>query len=213
MADPPSGTVTFLFTDIEGSTRLWEDYPDAMPGAFVRHDAILRDAVESAGGHVVKTTGDGFFARRAEAALGAALAAQRALAAAGWGATGALRVRVGVHTGDAEFREGDYHGPAVNRAARLMTAGHGARCWCRGPPRRWWVGGYPRSVQRIAEDMVGLYGQAGARADQAGRQRRDHRRTAPASGGALIFHGHWGVRTWRTIAGSSRRRRSRRGPP
>ena len=72
MADPPSGTVTFLFTDIEGSTRLWEDYPDAMPGALVRHDAILRDAVESAGGHVVKTTGDGFFARRAEAALGAA---------------------------------------------------------------------------------------------------------------------------------------------
>ena len=82
MADPPSGTVTFLFTDIEGSTRLWEDYPDAMPGALVRHDAILRDAVESAGGHVVKTTGDGFIARWAEAALGAALAAQRALAAA-----------------------------------------------------------------------------------------------------------------------------------
>jgi predicted ATPase/class 3 adenylate cyclase len=129
MVDPPSGTVTFLFTDIEGSTRLWEDHPDAMPEALARHDAILREAVESAGGHVVKTTGDGFFAvfGRAEAALTAALAAQRALAAADWGKTGPLRVRVGLHTGDAEYREGDYHGPAVNRAARLMTAGHGGQ--------------------------------------------------------------------------------------
>ena len=71
MADPGSGTVTFLFTDIEGSTRLWEDHPDAMPEALAQHDAILSDAVDSAGGHVVKTTGDGVFAvfGRADAAL------------------------------------------------------------------------------------------------------------------------------------------------
>ncbi len=126
---PPSGTVTFLFTDIEGSTRLWEDHPDVMPEALAQHDAVLRNAVESAGGHVVKTSGDGLFAafRRVDAALMSALAVQRALAAAEWGKTGPLLVRVGLHTGDAEFRAGDYHGQAVNRAARLMTAGHGGQ--------------------------------------------------------------------------------------
>jgi class 3 adenylate cyclase len=62
MGDPPSGTVTYLFTDIEGSTRLWESYPDAMSEALAQHDAILHDAIKSTGGHVVKTTGDGIFA-------------------------------------------------------------------------------------------------------------------------------------------------------
>ena len=152
MADPPSGTVTFLFTDIEGSTRLWEDFPEAMPEALAQHDAVLRDAVESAGGHVVKTTGDGFFAvfGRAEAALMAALAAQRALAAAAWGKTGPLLVRVGVHTGDAEFREGDYHGPAVNRAARLMTAGHGGQVLVSGATAALVGGRLPEGAQLIA---------------------------------------------------------------
>jgi class 3 adenylate cyclase len=119
--------VTFLFADIEGSTRLWERYPDAMPKALGQHDDLLRAAVESCGGHVVNTTGDGLFAvfGRADSAVAAALAAQNSLAAADWGATGRLRVRMGLHTGHSEFRDGDYHGPAVNRAARLSAAGHG----------------------------------------------------------------------------------------
>jgi class 3 adenylate cyclase len=82
--EPLSGTVTFLFTDIEGSTRLWEEHPQAMSEALARHDAILVDAVASNEGHVVKTTGDGLFAvfGRAESALAAALAAQRLLVGA-----------------------------------------------------------------------------------------------------------------------------------
>jgi len=129
MPDLPTGTVTFLFTDLEGSTRLWEEYPEAMKVALARHDAILRDAVVSRGGHVVKTTGDGLLAAfgLAEGALGAAGDAQLALGAEGWGVTGPLRVRMGVHTGAAEFRDGDYFGPALNRAARLMQAAHGGQ--------------------------------------------------------------------------------------
>ena len=71
VSEPPSGTVTFLFADIEGSTRLWEQYPDAMPEGLAQHDELLRAAVESCGGHVVKTTGDGLFAAfsRADSAL------------------------------------------------------------------------------------------------------------------------------------------------
>jgi predicted ATPase/class 3 adenylate cyclase len=127
MSEPPSGTVTFLFADIEGSTRLWERYPDAMPAALAQHDDLLRAAVQSCGGHLVKTTGDGLFAvfGRADSAVAAALAAQNSLASATWGATGRLRVRMGLHTGHSEFHAGDYHGPAVNRAARLSAAGHG----------------------------------------------------------------------------------------
>jgi class 3 adenylate cyclase len=129
MPAPLSGTVTFLFTDIEGSTRLWEEHPQAMSQALARHDTILVGAVESSGGQVVKTTGDGLFAvfGRAESALAAALAAQRALVGAAWDPTCELRVRMGLHAGYAEFRDGDYHGSAVNRAARLTSAGHGAQ--------------------------------------------------------------------------------------
>ena len=126
---PLSGTVTFLFTDIEGSTRLWEQHPQAMAEALARHDAILVGAVESSGGHVVKTTGDGLFAvfGRAEPALAAALTAQRSLVGAAWDPSCELRVRMGLHTGDAEFRDRDFHGSAVNRAARLTSAGHGGQ--------------------------------------------------------------------------------------
>ena len=125
----PSGTVTFLFTDVEGSTRLWQEHPEAMRPALARHDEIVRGAIESRGGCVVKTTGDGFHAAFAAAhdALDAAVAGQLALAAEGWGATGALVVRMGVHTGPAELRDGDYYGTAVNRAARLMSVAHGGQ--------------------------------------------------------------------------------------
>ncbi len=129
MSEHPTGTVTFLFTDIEGSTRLWEQHPEAMRAAVARHDAILRSAVEAHQGYVVKTTGDGLLAAfgTADDALAGALAAQRALLAEMWGEIGSLRARIGLHTGAAEEREGDYFGPAVNRAARLMAAGHGAQ--------------------------------------------------------------------------------------
>ena len=132
MADLPSGTVTFLFTDVEGSTRLWQDHPVAMQPVMARHDEIVRDAIESHEGHVVKTTGDGFHAAFATAheALDAAIAAQLGIGAESWGAVGALRVRMGLHTGQAEIRDGDYYGTALNRAARLMSAAHGGQIVC-----------------------------------------------------------------------------------
>jgi predicted ATPase/class 3 adenylate cyclase len=131
MAGPalPTGTVTFLFTDVEGSTRLWEEHPDAMRPALAEHDELIRGAVEAHGGHVVKTTGDGVHAAFATADDGvcAAIDAQRALVAHGWGETGELQVRMGLHTGAAEVRDGDYYGSSLNRAARLMSVGHGGQ--------------------------------------------------------------------------------------
>ena len=113
MGRPPTGTVTFLFSDIEGSTRRWEHQRAAMQAALARHDAILRAAIEGNGGHVFKTVGDAFFAVFATAsqALDAALAAQCALHAKDWGDAGPLRVRIALHTGVAEERNGDYFGP------------------------------------------------------------------------------------------------------
>jgi predicted ATPase/class 3 adenylate cyclase len=130
----PSGTVTFLFTDLVGSTRLWQEHPDTMGVALARHDAILRDAVESHDGRVVKTTGDGVHAVFAVAsdAIDSAVAAQRALLGESWGDPGDLRVRMGVHAGSAEQRGGDYYGPEVNQAARLMGVAHGGQIVCSG---------------------------------------------------------------------------------
>jgi predicted ATPase/class 3 adenylate cyclase len=132
LAELPSGTVTFLFTDIEGSTRLWEEYPEAMRDALARHDETVRDAIESHGGYVVKTTGDGFHAAFATAqeGLATAVAAQVALSGQDWGGVGSLRVRMGVHTGAATLRDGDYFGTALNRAARLMAVAHGGQVVC-----------------------------------------------------------------------------------
>jgi predicted ATPase/class 3 adenylate cyclase len=129
VAELPSGTVTFLFTDLEGSTRLWEQHPDAMRLALARHDAIVREAIAAHGGRVVKATGDGFHAAfaTADAAVGAALDAQAALTTEPWGESGALSVRMGLHTGTAEQRDGDYFGSVLNRAARLMSVAHGGQ--------------------------------------------------------------------------------------
>jgi predicted ATPase/class 3 adenylate cyclase len=127
--EAPSGTVTFLFTDIEGSTRLWEVEPTAMSAALARHDDILRSAIEAHGGYVFSTGGDGFavaFSRVGDA-VSAALDAQRSLGAESWPTPLPLRVRMGLHTGEVEERDGDYFGPAVNRAARIMAAGHGGQ--------------------------------------------------------------------------------------
>jgi predicted ATPase/class 3 adenylate cyclase len=122
-------TLTFLFTDIEGSTSLWERFPDAMKDALKEHDAILQRAVAAFGGRVVKSTGDGTLAVFGGAfdAVGASLAAQHELAAASWPATGPLRVRIGIHSGQADQRANDFFGPTVNRAARIMAAGHGGQ--------------------------------------------------------------------------------------
>lgn len=125
----PSGTVTFLFTDIEGSTPLWDSFPDAMGAALARHDEIVRSAIDANGGHVFSTAGDGFGAvfSRAANAIAAGLAAQRELSAEAWIGGPVLRVRMGVHTGEAEERDGDFFGPAVNRAARIMGAANGGQ--------------------------------------------------------------------------------------
>ncbi|MEO5939413.1 MAG: adenylate/guanylate cyclase domain-containing protein, partial [Candidatus Limnocylindrales bacterium] len=128
-APPAVPVVTFLFTDVEGSTSLWERHPRAMRAALERHDAILRTAIDSAHGEVVKSTGDGLMAvfRSPSAAVDAGAAAQRALSDEPWPELCAIRVRIGIHTGDAESRGGDYFGPAVNRTARIMSAGHGGQ--------------------------------------------------------------------------------------
>src|SRR5687767_12441681 len=127
MPEPPSGTVAFLFTDIEGSTRRWQENPAAMAPAVARHDAMLREAIGAHRGHVFKTVGDAFCAafETAPDALAAALVAQRALAAEPWGEVGPIRVRMAVHAGQAEERDRDYFGSAVNRVARLLSAGYG----------------------------------------------------------------------------------------
>jgi class 3 adenylate cyclase len=128
MAGVPTGTITFLFTDIEGSTRLWQDHPDAMRAALARHDGLLRAAIEARGGYVFSTAGDGFSAafHSVQDGVAAALEAQQSLAAEQWG-DAALRVRMALHCGEAEERSGDYFGPVLNEAARLMSVAHGGQ--------------------------------------------------------------------------------------
>jgi class 3 adenylate cyclase len=129
VSSPPTGTVTFLFTDIEGSTKLWERYPEAMQTALARHDEILRGAIAKRGGHVFKTVGDAFCCAfpTAPEALEAALETQRRLLSSEWEQTEPLLVRMALHTGAAEERDGDYFGPPVNRVARLLSAAHGSQ--------------------------------------------------------------------------------------
>ena len=129
MPAQPTGTVTFLFTDIEGSTKRWERIPAEMAVAVARHDALMRGAIEQVEGYVFKTVGDAFCAafQTPEAGLRAALDAQRALGAEDWTAVDGIRVRMALHTGQAEERDADYFGPTVNRVARLLSAGHGGQ--------------------------------------------------------------------------------------
>jgi predicted ATPase/class 3 adenylate cyclase len=126
---PPTGTVTFLFTDIEGSTGLVQRLGDEWPGLLERHRELLRTAFEARGGHEHGTEGDSFFVVFASAAdaVAAAVDGQRALAAEGWPAGGAIRVRMGLHTGDGRLSGGDYVGLDVHRAARIGAAGHGGQ--------------------------------------------------------------------------------------
>jgi class 3 adenylate cyclase len=125
----PSGTVTFLFTDIEGSTRLWEQYPQAMAGALAQHDAILRQAITTATGIVYTVIGDAFQAAfpTAPLACAAALAAQHALTSEDWGVVGAVPVRMALHTCAAVPTDGDYRTGALNRLGRLLGVIHGGQ--------------------------------------------------------------------------------------
>jgi predicted ATPase/class 3 adenylate cyclase len=120
VAELPTGSVTFLFTDIEGSTRRWETDPDGMSAALSAHDEVLFSVVEANGGVVFKHTGDGIISvfTAAQAAVEAAIDAQRRLA---------LPVRMGIASGEAELRNGDYFGMSLNRAARVLSAGHGGQ--------------------------------------------------------------------------------------
>lgn len=130
MAGLPSGTVTFLFTDIEGSTSLWDAFPEDMRSALAIHNAAVTAAVTRLHGHVVKNTGDGIFAAFGSAmdAAAAALEAQSDLAAAEWPVVvGSLGVRMALHTASIEPENGDYHGSDVNRVARIEAAGHGGQ--------------------------------------------------------------------------------------
>ncbi|HEX2224765.1 MAG TPA: AAA family ATPase [Thermoanaerobaculia bacterium] len=129
MADLPSGTVTFLFTDIEGSTALWERDRDAMAAAVARQIALLDAAIQAHGGIHFKTVGDAVQAAfpTAPEAIAAALDAQRSLLAEGWGEIGPLRVRMALHAGEAMVHNEEYQGPLLNRSARLLAIGHGAQ--------------------------------------------------------------------------------------
>ena len=133
--DPPNGTVTFLFTDIQGSTQLWQRYPSEMPKALARHHLLLQQAIEDHSGYIFQIIGDAFCAafHTARDGLLAALAAQRSLQAEPWGATGSIQVRMALHTGAAELRAGDktsgeyLSGLTLSRTARLLSAGHGGQ--------------------------------------------------------------------------------------
>jgi predicted ATPase/class 3 adenylate cyclase len=124
----------FLFTDIEGSTRLWEREPERMAEALRDHDALLRSTVEARGGSVFKTVGDAVCAvfPNAAGAVGAAVDGQRALASREWPTSAPLRVRMAIHSGEAAQRDGDYFGQTLNRVARVLAVGHGGQVLATG---------------------------------------------------------------------------------
>lgn len=128
VANIPTGTVSFLFTDVEGSTRLWESDSDGMAASLALHDEIMRGVIEAQRGHVFSTAGDAFAV--AFGSVGAAVAAattiQLQLLGADWPGP-PIKIRMGIHTGMAQERDGDYFGQVLNRAARIMSAGHGGQ--------------------------------------------------------------------------------------
>ena len=145
----PAGTITFLFSDIEGSSKKWEQHPDAMRVALAAHDRMMRGAFESHGGYVFKTVGDAFcvaFDTGLEALRGA-IEAQRALHGATWEGIEELKVRMALHTGAAEQRDGDYFGQALNRVARILASAHGGQVLLSFPTEELVRDGLPRGVQ------------------------------------------------------------------
>lgn len=129
MTETATQTYTFIFTDIEGSTQLWERFPSAMDQALEQHDLLMREAFVSEGGHIFKTVGDMFCVayREPADAVRAAFRAQLALHRKDFGDIGKIKVRMGVYTGQARERDNDYFGTALNRVSRLMSAGHGGQ--------------------------------------------------------------------------------------
>ena len=129
MPELPTGTVTFLLTDIEGSTRLERQLRERYGDVLDQHRRLMRAALERHGGHEIDTQGDSFFFvfARASDAVAAAVEAQRALTNHAWPDGTQVRVRMGLHTGEASFSDGRYVGLAVHRAARILAAGHGAQ--------------------------------------------------------------------------------------
>lgn len=127
-SETPADIFTFLFTDIEASTQLWENFPEQMASNLARHDSMLRAAINRHSGHVFKTIGDSFCVAfpLARNAIEAALDVQRILSQNEW-ADAIIRVRIGIHSGPVQKRDNDYFGPTLNRVARLMTAGHGGQ--------------------------------------------------------------------------------------
>src|SRR6185295_15283482 len=128
----PDDTVVFLFTDIEASTRRWEGDQNAMAADLARHDELLSDAVQGAGGRVFAHTGDGMCAVFSTSLRGltAAVSAQRALVDEKWTSPVPLRVRMALHAGAAEPRGDNYVGPTLNRAARLLSLATGGQVLC-----------------------------------------------------------------------------------
>jgi len=129
MRNLPSGTVTFLFTDVEGSTRVLRQLGREYGAVLARHRELIRDAIAEHGGHEVDTQGEGFFVAfaRAKDAVAAAMTAQRAHEAESWPDGGRLVVRMGIHTAEPELGDGGYFGMGVHRAARICSVGHGGQ--------------------------------------------------------------------------------------
>jgi class 3 adenylate cyclase len=156
----PTGIVSFLLTDIEGSTRLWEADHTVMAEALVRHDAIVGACVRRLNGHVVKSKGEGdsVFAvfNHARDAVTAALVLQCALSAERWPTERPIRVRMAIHTGQVELRQGDYYGPTVNRCARLRALARGGQVLISGATARLTQGQLPpgASLQDLGSHML-----------------------------------------------------------
>ncbi len=148
MQSLPTGTVTFLFTDIEGSTRLAQELRDGWPPILQRHDQLLRQAIEENGGVVIGSEGDGMFAAFGSAprSIGAAAAAQRSLASEAWPEGVAVKVRMGLHTGEGTVSGDSYVGIDVHRAARIAAAGHGGQVLVSAATRMLAEGSLPDGV-------------------------------------------------------------------
>lgn len=151
VAELPSGTVTFVFTDLEGATRLWEEHPSAMRGALSRHDEIVRSAIEARDGVVLSSMGDGVAAVFASAseAVAAVVEAQLSLATEPWGETGPLRARIGLHSDEGVVFDGQYVNRPLNRCARLMAVAHGGQSVVSGATAALVVGNLPASVDLV----------------------------------------------------------------
>jgi len=180
--------VTLLFTDIEGSIRLWEADPEAMAEASDRHNRIVREQIEVSGGHVFKTVGESFRAVFADpaAALVSAVAVQRAAGTEPWPPGLPVRVRMALHSGACVERDGDYFGPVVNRVARLLAAGHGGQVLVTGVT-------YGLLADRL-HGGIGLRDLGEHRLQDLGRAERVFEVTGPGLAGGSARCGRWMIR-------------------